>query len=68
MKGLPVESPQQHLDSHYGDVGFTLVDDDESEGPGMTPAEANRFLRGLRPVTRVVQTLGSLAKKAKPKA
>lgn len=57
-------SPQQHLDDHYGDVGFTLVNDDDTpEGPGMTKAQAGAFLRGLKPVTRAKQTLGSLVKK-----
>ena len=60
-------SPQQHLDDHYGDVGFTLVDDDGEAKPGMSPKEAGIFLRALRPVARVKQTLAQAAKKVKPK-
>lgn len=59
-------SPQQHLDDHYGDVGFVLVKDDGDEQGGMSPTEAASFLRELRPVARVKQTLGGLVKKAKP--
>lgn len=61
-----VDPKQQHLDEHYGDLGLTLVDE-PSGGKGMSSTEARSFLRGLRPVTRVRQTLGGLVKKAKPK-
>lgn len=60
-------SPQQHLDDHYGDVGFVLVNDDVDEQGGMSEKEANTFLRGLRPVVRAGQTLAQAVKKAKTK-
>lgn len=61
-----VDPKQQHLDEHYGDLGLTLVDE-PTGGEGMSSTEARSFLRGLRPVARVRQTLGGLVKKAKPK-
>lgn len=60
-------SPQQHLDDHYGDVGFRLVDDDGEAKPGMSPKEASAFLRALRPVARVKQTLAQAARAVKKK-
>lgn len=59
-------SKQEHLDDHYGDVGFTLVKDDGGPaGVGMSAAEAGSFLRRLKPVARVKQTLAQAAKKVK---
>ena len=64
-----MESKQQHLDDHYGDVGFVLVNDDDGEAaPGMSPSEARTFLQRLKPVTRVKTTLADLVKKAKTKS
>jgi len=57
------KNPLQELDDHYGTVGFRLVDDDdEDDGPGMSGKEARTFLRNLRPVLRVRQSLASAAK------
>lgn len=59
-----IDPKQQHLDDHYGDVGWRLVDEPTgSSGTGMTPKEARSFLRGLHPVAKVKQTLGNLVKK-----
>ena len=62
-----IDPKQQHLDDHYGDVAWSLVEE-PTGGAGMTPAQARSFLQRLRPVTRVKQTLGQLAKKAKTAA
>lgn len=62
-----IDPAQQHLDDHYGDLGLRIVDDKPATGKGMTGAEARSFLRGLRPVERVRQTLAQVAKKTKPK-
>ena len=61
-------SPQQHLDEHYGDVGFHLVKSSDAEpGGGMSKTEARSFLRGLRPVLKAGKTLAEAAKKLNPK-
>jgi hypothetical protein len=57
-----IDPKQQHLDDHYGDLQWTLVDE-PSSGEGMSPAQAGSFLRGLRPVARVAQSLREAAKK-----
>lgn len=62
-----IDPKQQHLDDHYGDLGLHLVDEPTDSGKGMSGKEARLFLRGLRPVARVVQTLGQVVKKAKAK-
>jgi len=66
MADQPIDEKQQHLDDHYGDLGLTLVDEPTGDG-GMSSSEAKAFLRGLRPVARVKQTLADAAKKAKPR-
>lgn len=64
----PIDSKQQHLDDHYGDLGLRIVEEPTGgAGQGMSSMEARTFLRGLRPVARVVQTLKDAAKRAKPK-
>jgi hypothetical protein len=60
-----VDSKQQHLDDRADGPVFELVDTPKAAKPGMTSKEAAAFLRGLRPVARVKQTLGSMVKKAK---
>jgi hypothetical protein len=63
-----IDPKQQHLDDHYGDLGLRIVDEPTGgTGKGLSPAEARSFLRGLRPVARVAQTLKDAAKKVKPK-
>lgn len=62
-----IDPKQQHLDDHYGDLGLHLVDEPTDSGKGMSGKEARSFLRGLRPVARVVQTLEQVVKKAKAK-
>jgi hypothetical protein len=59
-----IDPKQQHLDDHYGDLGLRLVDEPtDDSGGGMGSREATSFLRGLRPVARVKQTLADAAKK-----
>jgi len=58
-----IDPAQQHLDDHYGDVVWEEVPEPKAAGPGLTAAEARRFLRGLRPVPKVGQKLGEVAKK-----
>lgn len=58
---------QQHLDDHYGDLGLHLVDEPTDSGKGMSGKEARSFLRGLRPVAKVKQTLAQAAKGVRPK-
>lgn len=62
-----IDPKQQHLDDHYGDLGLRIVDEKPVTGEGMSKAEARSFLRALRPVERVRQTLAQAAKKVKPK-
>ncbi len=59
-----IDPKQQHLDDHYGDLGLELVDEPTGGGKGMSSKEAGVFLRALRPVARVAQTLAQAAKKA----
>lgn len=59
-----IDPKQQHLDDHYGDLGLHLVDEPTDSGSGMSGKEASSFLRGLRPVARIKQTLADAAKKA----
>lgn len=55
---------QQHLDDHYGDPQFRLVDEPTGgKGEGMTPKQAGAFLRLLRPVVKVGRTLKEAAQK-----
>lgn len=61
-----IDPKQQHLDDHYGDIGWRLVDEPTDSGKGMSSKEAGAFLRGLHPIARVKQTLKEAAKKAKP--
>lgn len=69
MADQPIDQKQQHLDDHYGDLGLTLVPEPTGGGgKGMSASEATSFLRRLKPVTRVKQTLAQAAKLAKPKA
>jgi hypothetical protein len=58
-----IDPALQHLDDHYGDVVWQEVPEPKASGPGLTPAEARKFLRGLRPVQKAVQKLGEVAKK-----
>jgi len=58
-----IDPKQQHLDDHYGDLGLNLVDEPTDSGDGMSGKEAGAFLRGLKPVARVAQTLAQAAKK-----
>lgn len=61
-----IDPRQQHLDDHYGDLGLTLVDEPTGgSGAGLDPKAARAFLRGLRPVAKVKQTLAQVAGKAK---
>jgi hypothetical protein len=60
-------NPYEHLDSHYGDMELRLVDEPTGSGKGMSSKEARTFLRALRPVTRVKQTLAQAAKKVTKK-
>jgi hypothetical protein len=62
-----IDPRQQHLDDHYGDLGLRLVDEPTDSGKGMTSSEAGAFLRLLKPVTRVKQTLAQAAKKVTKK-
>lgn len=57
------EDPQQHLDDHYGNPSFHLVDEPTGGGKGMTSKEASTFLRLLQPVLRTGRTLRDAAKK-----
>lgn len=60
--------PQDQLYKHYGDMELRLVDEPTGgSGKGMTGGEARSFLRGLRPVARVAQTLKDAAKKVTKK-
>jgi hypothetical protein len=60
--------PYQHLDDHYdGDFELRLVDEPTGGGKGLTGPQANAFLRALRPVVRVGQTLADVVKKTKAK-
>lgn len=62
-----IDPRQQHLDDHYGDLGLRLVDEPTDSGKGMSGKDARSFLRGLRPVAKVKQTLKEAAKKVMPK-
>ena len=59
------ESAQDALYRHYGDVEMRLVDGPTGGGAGMSGKEAGAFLRALRPVIRVGQTLKQAAQRAK---
>lgn len=61
------KSPLDSLYDHYGDMELRIVDEPTDSGKGMSSGDAKSFLRGLRPVARVKQTLAQAAKKAKPK-
>lgn len=62
-----IDPKQQHLDDHYGPMSLRLVDEPTDSGEGMTGKEATSFLRALKPVTRLGQSLAEAAKKAKAK-
>lgn len=63
-----IDPRQQHLDDHYGDLGLRLVDEPTDSGNGMSGKDARSFLRSLRPMAKVKQTLKEAAKKVFPKA
>lgn len=56
------QSAQDALYQHYGDMELRIVDEPTGGGPGMSEDEAGAFLRGLRPVARVRQSLAAAAK------
>jgi len=57
------QSAQDALYAHYGDMELRVVDEPDGGGPGMTSEEAGAFLRSLRPVSRVRQSLAAAAAK-----
>lgn len=59
------QSAQDALYAHYGDMQLRVVDEPSDSGPGMDGRAAGAFLRGLRPVARVKETLKQAAKRAK---
>lgn len=57
------KSAQDALYEHYGDMELRVVDEPGDGGPGMSGEEAGVFLRSLRPMARVRQSLAAAAAK-----
>jgi hypothetical protein len=55
------ESAQEALYRHYGDLQLRIVEEPTGGGKGMSADSALAFLRRLRPVARVGQTLAEAA-------